>query len=267
MFGFTKRKIRVELDQGVRVIAIGDIHGQIDRLRAVMEDVDHYRQKNPVQEEHIVFLGDFTDRGPASADVIEYLLSRKKNAKLSDHTEIFLKGNHEQLLLDALSGKTEKSDLWWRNGGRETVHHYADYCGFDLSGDIIAHHLEKLRENFPDSHLKFFDRLETQYRVGPLVFVHAGIRMDKPLKDQQEEDLIWIRGTFLNWKGPPKKYLIVHGHTITSNFRPEIKKHRIGLDTGSYRLKGQITAGLFEGNKVRFISNGTKKNFKSSPFD
>ncbi len=267
MFGFTKKKIRVELDKDVRVIAIGDIHGQLNRLHALMERVDRYREKNPVGEEHIVFLGDFADRGPASAEVIDYLNGRRKKAKNSAHTEVFLKGNHEQLMINALEGEEGKADLWWRNGGRETVRNYASYCNFNLSGDVISHHLEKLRQHFPKSHRKFYDRLQLLYRVGPLVLVHAGIRMDRSIKEQQEEDLIWIRSAFLNWRGPARKFMVVHGHTITRNFQPEVKKHRIGLDTGSYRLKGQITAGIFEGNKVRFISSGTRRNFKNSPFD
>jgi len=267
MFGFSKKKkIRFDLPDKTRLIAIGDIHGQIDRLLALFQELDKYRKKNPVETEQIIFLGDYADRGIGSAEVVDYLCNRKKKARKKGQKEIFLAGNHEELLLKCLDDDLGRADLWWRNGGKETVQSYANFCGFDFDPDNPKKMFKKLRENFPEAHAKFYRKLENLHRAGPFVFVHAGIRMDAALKDQKIEDLRWIRAPFLNWKGPQKKYLVVHGHTITPGFRPEVLKHRIGLDTGSYRTKGKITAGIFEKNQVRFISSGTKKNFKTSSF-
>ncbi len=269
MFGLlSKKTIRVRLPDNVRVVAIGDIHGQLDRLSNVMDQVEAYRQKKPVSQEHIIFLGDYSDRGPHSAPVVEYLCNRLKDAKNKPHQEIFLKGNHEELLLDALGGEPRRVDVWWRNGGKQSIESYLEFSGqpLDNAGNQ-EQALELFRTGFPPKHQKFYDRLENMYQVGPLLFVHAGIRMDLPAKDQQEEDLYWIRGPFLNWRGLQKDYLVVHGHTITPNFKPEIRPHRIGLDTGSYRAGGKITAAVFEKDKVRFFGSGSKANFGNNPFE
>lgn len=268
MFDFLKKKrIRVSLPKGVRVIAIGDIHGQKNRLDDLMQKVDAYRNQKPVADDQLVFLGDYADRGPHSAPVIEYLINRRKVAKKNKQQEYFLKGNHEELLVCSINGETKRDDVWWRNGAKQTVESYLQHASISINKDMASEKaLGKFRDNFPSSHRKFFDSLQSHHRVGPLVFVHAGLRMDVPLKKQVEEDMYWIRGSFLNWKGQPKSYLIVHGHSITPNFRPEILKHRIGIDTGSYREKGCITAAVFESNKVRFISSGSKIDFQKGPF-
>ncbi|WP_169544213.1 metallophosphoesterase family protein [Sneathiella aquimaris] len=268
MFGFSdKKKIRVALEPSQRVIAIGDIHGQIDRLTTLMEQVDSYREDNPVEDEAMVFLGDFADRGPLSAEVINYLSDRRKQSKKQNHREVFLKGNHEQLMIETLSGDLTRAELWWKNGGKETAYSYARFCGFSLEGKDIHQSLTLMRDHFPKAHAKFYNKLDLLYRKGPLLFVHAGIRMDKSIKDQNEEDLMWIRAPFLDYSGPKRKFMVVHGHTIMSGFKPEITPHRISIDTGSYRKKGKITAAIFENNKVRFLESGTTTNFKSSPFD
>lgn len=262
-----KKKIRVKLPKGTRVTAIGDIHGQTERLIKLMKKVDKYREANPVENDYIIFLGDYVDRGPNSAEIIEYLNTRRLKAKTSTTTEVFLQGNHEDLLLESLTGESDRLDLWWRNGGKQTVQSYLSFCGFndsELCDDKEM--MSILRDHFPKKHRKFFKKLRDCYKVGPLLFVHAGIRMDVPIKDQSPADMHWIRELFLNWKGEEKDFLVVHGHTITPSFRPVIKKHRIGIDTGSYRKNGKITAAVFEGKHVRFMSSGTKRNFVETLF-
>lgn len=268
MFDFLKKKrIRVTLPEGVRVIAIGDIHGQKNRLDDLMQKVETYRTQKPVADDQLVFLGDYADRGPHSASVVEYLNNRRKASKKNKQQEYYLQGNHEELLICSIDGETKRDDVWWRNGGKQTVQDYLQQASISMDKDVPSKKaLEKFRETFPSSHRKFFQNLKSHHKVGPLVFVHAGLRMDVPLKEQVEEDMYWIRGPFLNWKGKPKSYLIVHGHSITPNFRPEILPHRIGIDTGSYREKGCITAAIFETNKVRFISSGSNSDFVKGPF-
>lgn len=268
MFGLlNKKRIRVTLPKEVRVIAIGDIHGQLGRLSILMEKIDDYRKKNPIQDEHLVFLGDYTDRGPHSAPVIDYLCQRKKSAKNNSLQEIFLKGNHEELLFESSQGTTRRDDVWWRNGGKQSVQSYLDHAGFSHDeSQTPKTALTNFREVFPRGHKEFYQDLKNYHQVGPLLFVHAGMRMDQPIEKQKEEDLFWIRGPFLNWQGPEKEFLVIHGHTITPNFQPEIHKHRIGIDTGSYRERGCITAAIFENNKVRFINSGSKEKFEPNIF-
>ena len=268
MFGlFPKKKIRVSLPKGERVIAIGDIHGQKNRFKELMALVDKYRADNPIDKETLVFLGDYVDRGPHSAYIINKLMKRKKAASKSGVTEFFLQGNHETLTLEALDNTGTRQELWWRNGGQQTVQNYLEHCGVKIPKDAsLQTQLALFRESFPENHLRFLKDLDQLEKIGPLVFAHAGIDFERKLKDQRAEDIHWIRGPFLNWKGPQKKYLVVHGHSITSRMRPEIKEHRIGIDTGSYKQKGRITAAIFEGNKVRFLGSGTLKDYKKNVF-
>ncbi len=268
MFGlYPKKKIRVKLAEGQRVIAIGDIHGQRTRLSELMSSIDDYRKQKPAKEEHIVFLGDFVDRGPHSAQIIEYLSKRAKKAKNAKHSEFFLHGNHEELLLEALDHAGTRHDLWWRNGGMQTVESYLKFQKVEYQENLNTEEKFNLfREHFPKRHLKFMHKLKDMHQVGPLVFVHAGIRMDTPLNEQKYQDMRWIRDPFLHWEGERKDFLVIHGHSITPSFKPEVHKHRIAIDTGSYRLKGKISAAIFEKNTVRFISSGTKKDFTKNKF-
>lgn len=268
MFGlYPKKKIRVKLADGQRVIAIGDIHGQRTRLAGLMASIDDYRKRKPAEEEHIVFLGDFVDRGPYSAQIIEYLRERAKKAKTAKHSEIFLHGNHEELLLDGLDHAGKRHDMWWRNGGMQTVESYLKFQKVEAAEGLnVEEKLQLFRGHFPKQHLKFMHALKDMHQVGPLVFVHAGIQMDSPLTEQKHQDVRWIRDPFLHWKGKDNDFLVVHGHSITPSFKPEIHKHRIAIDTGSYRLKGKISAAIFEKNTVRFISDGTKKDFIRNKF-
>jgi len=262
-----KKRIRVELADNQRVIAIGDIHGQLNRLEKLMTYVDAYRHRNPIDHEEFVFLGDFADRGPFSAQVIDYLIQRKSKAEQEGRIETFLQGNHEELLIDTCIGQAERTGPWLRNGGQQTLESYSKTYDFSISDfrktdDAI----NQLRTNFPKKHRAFYKSLSMMHQVGPLVFVHAGLDMNTALAEQSPENLFWIRGPFLNWEGPLKDFVVVHGHSITANFKPEILPHRIGIDTGSYRRKGKITAAIFERNSVRFFSSGTLKKFGTGPF-
>jgi Calcineurin-like phosphoesterase len=264
---FPRKKIRTKLLPGVRVIAIGDIHGQKNRFSDLIRLLERYRQKNPMPEEHMVFLGDFVDRGPKSVSIIEELMARKKSAQNTAHTEIFLMGNHESLLLENAQERSNREDLWWRNGGQQTVLNYLTHTDCVIPKNASqADIFDLFRVHFPKKHLKFLSDLDHSYQVGPLVFAHAGIQMDSPLDQQSEKDLHWIRDPFLNWSGAEKDFLVVHGHSITPSLKPEIHPHRIGIDTGSYKERGRITAAIFEGNKVQFLSSGTRQGYNKNIF-
>lgn len=264
---FPKKKIRVTLPENTRVIAVGDIHGQLNRLVKVLALVDRYRLANPVTNDHLVFLGDYTDRGAGSAEVIELLASRRlKNTKQA-HTETFLRGNHEVLVQEALTQTGTRGDLWWRNGGLYTVSSYLQYQKIEIPINASNEDLLKLfRDHYPKKHTDFMSSLQDNVKIGPIVCVHAGLKMDVELEEQSQEDMHWIRDPFLHWKGDQKDFLVVHGHTITPKYRPVIRDHRVGIDTGSYKRGGRITAAIFEKNHVNFLSNGTKKDFEMTPF-
>jgi len=184
-----------------RLIAIGDIHGEINKLNSLLENL------NLVKSDTIVFLGDYIDRGKNSKDVIERLidLSEKVNC-------IFLKGNHEQMVLKMLKTKSETDiNYWLMNGGNETLDNYGDLLKMlMLHGD-------------------FFKKLKPYYMTDKYLFVHAGINSSKSWEEQNENDLLWIRDDFIDKKHNLKQK-IIFGHTAF--YEPYIEEDKIGIDTG-----------------------------------
>ncbi|MBF0460105.1 MAG: serine/threonine protein phosphatase [Magnetococcales bacterium] len=198
-----------------RLIAIGDIHGEYDKLRGLLDRIQ------PTPDDQLVFLGDYIDRGPKSCEVVLCLMDLLAACPRT----ILLQGNHEQCMLDHLVGS--KAARWqddtregWPDGGAETL---ASYRQNQIS----------LRD-----HLPFFTRMPLSWTTETFFFCHAGIHPQRALDAQRPSDLLHIRHPFLSWPHPLPK-IIVHGHSYTPD--PFAHPHRIGLDTGS-RLGGPLTA-------------------------
>jgi len=185
-----------------RLLAIGDIHGCLDLLQTLIEQVA------PTPEDRMVFLGDYIDRGPYSRGVIDFLLILRQKLPNS----IFLKGNHEAMLLDYLDGRNQT--LYLVNGGAAT----------------LANYQHQGRLCFPAEHLDFLHDLRLYYETEQFVFVHAGLRPGLPPTRQQAEDLLWIREEFLEADYDWGK-TVVFGHTPVK--KPYFADKRIGLDTGA----------------------------------
>jgi len=226
------------------VYAIGDIHGRkdllealIDRIRAHAGDADH----------ELIFLGDYIDRGPESAGVVEYLI---QSDALQGVDYTFLKGNHEATLLDFLDNPAV-GPSWSTYGGLETLLSYGvKDVGLSRDETAWAETATRFREKLPASHLDFYRRLESFALRGEYFFVHAGIDPDKPIQAQTDADLLWIRDAFLS---SPRQhdYMIVHGHTPEA--APHKDKRRIGLDTGAYQT-GVLTAAAINADGVEFLA-------------
>jgi len=188
------------------IFAIGDIHGCYDRLLVLMRKIDI-----DFEQDTLVFLGDYIDRGPDTFEVIEYLTDLKK-----EHQNIiFLKGNHEELLEKYISGPDKLTYLV--NGGHTTLKSYMKHSYEDKN--II-----------PEDHLEFFESLDLFYETEDYIFVHAGLREEIPLYMQKSEDLLWIRGNFIQSDYDFGKR-IIFGHTPFPE--PLIHSNKIGIDTGA----------------------------------
>lgn len=226
----------------MRLYAVGDIHGCLPQLEQLLEliarDSHGARGRN-----HVVFVGDYIDRGPDSKGVIDRLL-----APMRGFTTTWLLGNHDQTLLDFLGDPSLYRE--WKNfGAAETLVSYGvspprfdDDAAFAVARD-------QLRQCMPDEHIAFLRRLEEWAVFGDYFFVHAGIRPGIPLDQQDKQDLMWIRGEFLDSQSDFGK-VIVHGHTPVD--QPESKPNRIGIDTGAYAT-GRLTAVVLEGTERRFL--------------
>lgn len=225
---------------GERIYAVGDVHGCIDELDALLALIDADDAARPAAETTIVFLGDFVDRGPASAQVLDRLIEVRERRPGSR----FLIGNHEELFVAALAGEDRPLRLFTRVGGRETVLSYGMSTGEYDQSDYDAL-LVRMQAMVPASHRQFLESLEDMVVKGDYAFVHAGIHPDTPLEEQRSRDLRWIREPFLSHRKPLEK-VIVHGHTIVEVAAPT--GVRFPIDTGAY-LTGVLTALVLEGDR------------------
>ncbi|MFQ5785776.1 MAG: metallophosphoesterase [Alphaproteobacteria bacterium] len=230
---------------GVRVYAVGDIHGRSDLLRALHRRVAADAADAPDRDKRIVYLGDYIDRGLDSRGVIDILLDEPPPGVAPVH----LMGNHEAMLLRFLEDSSIGTG-WLQFGGVETLYSY----GVKVTGPITDEAVvtvaqRRLGENLPERHLGFLRALDLYHRAGDYLFVHAGLRPGVSLEEQAEDDLLWIRDDFLRSRAD-HGHVVVHGHSIQPE--SEIRPNRIGIDTGAYAT-GVLTCLVLDGDERRFL--------------
>ncbi|MBI4644032.1 MAG: serine/threonine protein phosphatase, partial [Deltaproteobacteria bacterium] len=159
------------------IYAVGDIHGCLGHLEQLLDDV-----QPDLEKDILLFVGDYIDRGPDSRGVVDYVL-RLQQKYPREHI-ICLKGNHEAMFLDFLQGR--ERELFLFNGGLGTLR---DYWGrnWDRLSQLLL----------PPEHEQFYQELQLYYETPDFIFVHGGLKPGVPLSEQQEEDLLWIRGEFI----------------------------------------------------------------------
>jgi serine/threonine protein phosphatase 1 len=207
-----------------RVLAIGDIHGNFQRLLSLYAKI-HF---NPA-EDLLIFLGDYIDRGPKSLSVLHWMMK-----KCQEKNVVALRGNHEQLFWQYFADGGDGA-LWHRNGGEAT-------CQAIRAASVEEPALlDRCLAFIADRPCSFSLTVQQQN----FFFCHAGVEPTIPLHLQQPKDLLWIRGRFYReYRGA---VLIVVGHTPTERFpfggnAPLWLKNRILLlDTGSYLPEGKIS--------------------------
>jgi serine/threonine protein phosphatase 1 len=228
---------------GSKLYIVGDIHGRLDKLdelhRLIQEDV----RQSPTAEIQVVYLGDYIDRGPDSAGVLQRLIDRP----LGDLPTIHLMGNHEEMLLRFLD-RPESGTSWFAAGAASTV---ASYGLTWRGGGGLAAMAAELRDAIPPAHHEFLDELKLFFYRGDVFCVHAGIRPGTAIAKQKQADLLWIRQPFLN-SSSRSDVLVIHGHTPTPN-GPEVRHNRIGIDTGAY-YTGVLTCLVLSHSEQYFLS-------------
>jgi serine/threonine protein phosphatase 1 len=204
----------------MKIFAVGDIHGQIYKLRGLID-------KLYIDEECLlVFVGDYIDRGDYSFEVIEYLISLSKK-----YNCVFLKGNHEEMFMDFMSGINE--GLFVQNGGYATILSYGDNL-YD-----IHQYTDYLERHLPVEHVDFYQGLKNYYETEDYIFVHAGLlSKDIPLEQQPIDILLWERYDFINSDFDWGKK-VIFGHT--PNKEVLVMHNKICIDTGSYFEDGCLT--------------------------
>lgn len=230
--------------EGMRVYAIGDVHGRYDCLCAMHELIGRDLDARPASDWRIIHLGDYVDRGPQSAEVVD-LLARRTGA---DSRILALKGNHDQSFVDFLGG-AGPFYLFMNFGGVETARSYGVEADFSSEAGLELTR-RRLAEAVPEDHRSFLAALPLSVSFGDFFFCHAGIEPQVALDRQDPETLIWIRDAFLRWPKLHSK-VIVHGHTPVPE--PEVMANRVNCDTMAFRT-GRLTAFVIDGQEKRFMT-------------
>ncbi|MCR8641667.1 serine/threonine protein phosphatase [Paenibacillus sp. N1-5-1-14] len=195
---------------GRRTLVISDIHGCYEEFKELLESVEY----RPIEDE-LILLGDYCDRGFMSKEVVEYVMTLCLEGDVK-----CLRGNHDQMLLNALDNINDASFL--RNGGITTIE---SYCGSDWFDPVMRYEFDRYCEgkdymlaNY-QTHIDFLRTLPFYYENDAFIFVHAGLNPEYGLnwKNQSERDFIWIRDPFYKYPTKVDK-TVVFGHTPTKNF-------------------------------------------------
>lgn len=202
-----------------QIVAIGDIHGCLKSLKALWNKLDDHKDALHV------FVGDYIDRGPDSKGVVDFLLEHRDEREC-----IFLRGNHEQMLLDAY--KNGDAYGWMMNGGESTLRSYGD--------DVRVTEL-------PEDHLEFYKQTLPFYDTEEYFFVHAGAPPDQTIEMSKQDAnamrfFLWGR-EHLNIAETTWEKTVIFGHTPKPH--PIKREKMIGIDTGCVykgRGFGKLTA-------------------------
>lgn len=206
-----------------KIIGITDIHGEYDKLVSLIGYI------SPTKDDTIVFMGDYIDRGKKSKEVVDKVIS------MSDICHcIYLIGSHEYAMMHS---KTDEyyDYLFWNYGGDATADSYGGF------------------ENIMKIHGDFFNSLKFYHIIGKYLFVHAGLRNGIALENQDEVDMVYIRGNFYNYTHD-FPYRVIFGHTEFD--KPQIWQDKICIDTGCGKYKdAPLTAIVIEGDNELFVNS------------
>jgi len=230
-----------------RIYAVGDIHGRYDLLEPLLAAI-HADAASGGVSARIVFLGDVIDRGPESRQALALVIETIRDCPGS----ALILGNHEEFLLRFLGDTVTREKIarnWFANGGLATLASY----GFD-ERDRIDTIANRFLRDF-SAHVEALNRADWMVTAGRYCFVHGGIDPALPLARQDPETTRWIRGRFLDHRGPLEK-IVVHGHTPTDSLLPELHANRIAIDTGAV-YSGHLTCAVLDedgGTPPRFLA-------------
>ncbi|WP_353626396.1 metallophosphoesterase family protein [Bacillus sp. JCM 19041] len=220
-----------------KVFVIGDIHGCYNEL---VELLQYWNKEN----EQLVFLGDYIDRGQDSLAVVQLVQSLVHSGNA-----IALKGNHEDMFIDWLEERNAERFL--RNGGSETIR---SFLGTTKERDTRR----AIMEAFSDE-VFFLAGLPLYHEWGDFLFVHAGV--DLTLHDWKKstiKDLLWIRDPFHIGENQTGKR-IIFGHTPVQMLHPDDCAEPWTSPCGT---KIGIDGGLVFGGKLHGVKIDSANKFE-----
>lgn len=235
--------------------AVGDVHGEAERLEALHAQIfEDWKRRGDGRPMTIVHLGDYVDRGPDSRGVIARIIGLERRSASLDGVEVVsLRGNHEQMLLEALEEGHDSyaRTLWLNNGGDRAIESY-QFPGIATSD----HEVDPV-------HVSWIEALPDIWTAesGRLIFVHAGVE-PRDYPEERSDIHLWTRSPRFfrseDWRNPAlQNCMVVHGHTPTPDFQPDISAdaRRVNVDTGAV-YGGALTAAVIDeiNGRVRFLS-------------
>lgn len=224
-----------------RVLVVGDIHGCRPELDVLLDSLA------PGAGDTVVFLGDYVDRGPDSRGVIDRLLEVAEDPAVRT---VFLRGNHEDMLLGYLGRSGMYGEAFLANGGDVTARSYG------VQGTLTPARFEAA---LPETHLAFLLQTTFLHAVGDYVMVHAGLNPEQPLEAQSPHDLIWIRDEFIA-RPHPFGRTVIFGHTPMRRVLVDLP-YKIGIDTGCV-YGGRLTALELPSLTVHAVRRGDSKTVR-----
>lgn len=229
--------VRLVYDEEVPLVyAVGDVHGRLDLLLRLEEAIVQDRSDR-LRPALLVYLGDLIDRGPASAQVLDHVMSRAPQG----FERVCLMGNHEAMFLDFLAAPRPESS-WLSQGGHETL------LSYGVPPEMLVRPTRRslahiVQAYVPGEHLAFLKSMPVLLQTPTKLYVHAGIDSTMRVEDQPADVLLWYRDDFAETYESLGR-CVVHGHSFTES--PLLAEHRVAIDTGAYRT-GRLTAVAIEG--------------------
>ncbi|MFI4999542.1 MAG: metallophosphoesterase [Reyranellales bacterium] len=259
--------------EGETVFAVGDIHGCAGELTALLETIGTLAHAQQGRR-RLVYLGDVIDRGPDNIGALK-MWAEDAEGRSVDRVDRLM-GNHEQMLMLAISGgqHAHKAETMWlsnRMGGRivlDEMQARAHQPGAPVSQALVKAALGEVI-------VRRLNGMRAHVRIGNTLFVHGGLDphaepgefLERPWTSFTEARWAWINHGFLDWKGGFGGTLVVHGHTPPDKHRaisgmddPHLfEGDRLGLDGGSART-GVVTAAEIQDGRYRILKAGTPRD-------
>lgn len=232
------------------LVVIGDIHGAIGVLRDSFDRIDAKILAKEIlapEEPHVVFVGDYIDRGEQSAAVLQMLFELQREL---DREVTCLMGNHERMMLDFIDDPVGRGADWLRNGGLQTLASYK-IGGIREQPDVeeLVEASSALETALLPGMLDWLRALPLQYRSGNVCVAHAGMDPHLAPEDQRPSVLLWGHAEFMTTPRDDGLW-VVHGHTIVRE--PQIRPSRISIDTGAYH-SGRLTVAMIRPGSCEFV--------------
>ncbi|HEY1597977.1 MAG TPA: metallophosphoesterase family protein [Pirellulales bacterium] len=197
-----------------RLIAIGDVHGCVHALDALLEAIV------PAPQDQLVFLGDLIDQGHDSCQVLDRLIALKQQCQV-----ILIRGNHEEMLF--ASRDSEPALRYWENcGGVTTLNSYRFGGGLDA---------------IPARHWGFLEECRPYFETDEFIFTHAHYLPDLPMSAQPDHQLRWALFDPAEMRPHYSGKPVIVGHTEQADCEINDLGFAVCIDTACWQ-HGWLTA-------------------------